>query len=72
MKDDFFFQFSVPLVLIVHNIVTFQVTSNGPRQANLVLIANVRSESRGTFRQKARSLAGHAQLKFVMTECSET
>ena len=61
MKDDFFFffffQFSVPLVLIVHNIVTFQVTSNGPCQANLVLIAYASSESRGTFRQKARSLA---------------
>ena len=30
---------------------------NGPRQANLVLIAYASSESRGTFRQKARSLA---------------
>ena len=29
----------------------------GPRQANLVLIAYASSESRGTFRQKARSLA---------------
>ena len=28
----------------------------GPRQANLVLIAYASSESRGTFRQKARSL----------------
>ena len=28
-----------------------------PRQANLVLIAYASSESRGTFRQKARSLA---------------
>ena len=31
--------------------------SYGPRQANLVLIAYASSESRGTFRQKARSLA---------------
>ena len=31
--------------------------SVGPRQANLVLIAYASSESRGTFRQKARSLA---------------
>ena len=30
---------------------------NGPRQANLVLIAYASSESSGTFRQKARSLA---------------
>ena len=30
---------------------------NGPCQANLVLIAYASSESRGTFRQKARSLA---------------
>ena len=30
---------------------------SGPRQANLVLIAYASSESRGTFRQKARSLA---------------
>ena len=29
----------------------------GPRQANLILIAYASSESRGTFRQKARSLA---------------
>ena len=29
----------------------------GPRQANLVLIAYASSESRGNFRQKARSLA---------------
>ena len=29
----------------------------GPHQANLVLIAYASSESRGTFRQKARSLA---------------
>ena len=29
----------------------------GPRQANLVLIAYASSESRGSFRQKARSLA---------------
>ena len=29
----------------------------GPRQANLVLIAYASSEPRGTFRQKARSLA---------------
>ena len=39
------------------------------------LLAHTSSESRGTFRQKARSLAplaGHAQLKFVMTECSKT
>ena len=32
-------------------------TSYGPRQANLVLITYASSESRGTFRQKARSLA---------------
>ena len=31
--------------------------SHGPRQANLVLIAYASSESRGTFRQKTRSLA---------------
>ena len=30
---------------------------NGPRQTNLVLIACTSSESRGTFKQKARSLA---------------
>ena len=40
------------------------------------LLAHTSSESRGTFRQKARFLAclngWHAQLKFVMTECSET
>ena len=40
------------------------------------LLAHASSESRGAFRQKARSLApqmaGHAQLKFVMTECSKT
>ena len=40
------------------------------------LLAHISSESRGTFRQKARSLAPlngwHAQLKFVMTECSKT
>ena len=38
------------------------------------LLAHTNSESRGTFRQKATSLApaGHAQLKFVMTECSKT
>ena len=30
---------------------------HGPRQANLVLIAYTSNESRGTFRQKARSLA---------------
>ena len=38
------------------------------------LLAHTSSESRGTFREKARSLAlaGHAQLKFVMTECSKT
>ena len=35
------------------------------------LLAHTSSESRGTFRQKAR-IAGHAQLKFVMTECSKT
>ena len=29
----------------------------GPRQANLVLLAHTSSESRGTFRQKARSPA---------------
>ena len=40
------------------------------------LLAHTSSESRGTFRQKARSLAlwmaGHVQLKFVMSECSKT
>ena len=38
------------------------------------LLAHTSNESTGTFRQKARSLwmAGHAQLKFVMTECSKT
>ena len=40
------------------------------------LLAHTSSESRGTFRQKARSLAlwmaRHAQLKFVMTECLKT
>ena len=40
------------------------------------LLAHTSSESRGTFRQKARSLAlwmaGHAQLKFIMTECLKT
>ena len=40
------------------------------------LLAHTSSKSRGTFRQKARSLAppmaGHAQLKFVMEECSKT
>ena len=39
------------------------------------LLAHTSSESRGTFRQKARSLAplnAHAQLKFVMTECSKS
>ena len=40
------------------------------------LLAHTSSESRGTFRQRARSLAlwmaGNAQLKFVMTECSKT
>ena len=34
-----------------------EFTSNGPRQSNLVLIAYASSESRGLFRQKARSLA---------------
>ena len=39
------------------------------------LLAYTSSESRGTFRQRARDpwplwMAGHAQLKFVMTECS--
>ena len=33
------------------------VVITGPRQANLVLIAYASNESRGTFRQKARSLA---------------
>ena len=51
-------------------------TLNGPRQANLVLIAYASSESRGTFRQKARSLAPlngwSCAVKFVMTECSKT
>ena len=40
------------------------------------LLAHTSSESRGTFRQKTDSwplwMAGHAQLKFVMTECSKT
>ena len=40
------------------------------------LLAHTSSESRGTLRQKASSLAlwmtGHAQLKFVMTECSKS
>ena len=40
------------------------------------LLAHTSNESRGTFRQKARPwprwMAGHAQLKFVMTECSKT
>ena len=34
------------------------------------LLAHTSTESRGTFRQK--TMAGHAQLKFVMTECSKT
>ena len=34
-----------------------RVLEDGPRQANLVLITYASSESRGTFRQKARSLA---------------
>ena len=38
-------------------IVPAKLLSNGPRQANLVLIAYASSESRGTFRQKVRSLA---------------
>ena len=33
------------------------ILTNGPRQANLVLIAYASSESIGTFRQKTRSLA---------------
>ena len=37
------------------------------------LLAHTSSESRGTFRQKARSLAPlNGKLKFVMTECSKT
>ena len=36
---------------------TDNVSKTGPRQANLVLIAYASSESRRTFRQKARSLA---------------
>ena len=40
------------------------------------LLAHTSSESRGTFRQKADPwslwMAGHAQLKLVMTECSKT
>ena len=35
------------------------------------LLAHTSSESRGAFRQKA-GMAGHAQLKFAMTECSKT
>ena len=69
---------------------------NGPRQANLVLIAYASSEGSGepahprslartsaalSYKQWAKrnlqtdpwplSMAGHAQLKFVMTECSK-
>ena len=42
--------------------------------ARTFALTHTSSESRGTFRQKARSLwlAGNAQLKFVMTECSKT
>ena len=40
------------------------------------LLPHTNSESRGTFRQKPDpwhlGMAGHAQLKFVMTECSKT
>ena len=36
---------------------TNNVLISGPRQANLVLIAYASSETRGTFKQKARSLA---------------
>ena len=40
------------------------------------LLAHTSIESKGTFRQKARSLAplnaGHAQLQFVIAECSKT
>ena len=47
--------------------------SYGPRQANLVLIAYASSESRGTFRQKARSLVPlNGWACAVMTECSKT
>ena len=72
-----------------------QLTSSGPRQANLVLIAYASSEGSGEqSRQNLRCsliqavsqeepsdrkpdpwplwMAGHAQLKFVMTECSKT
>ena len=41
-----------------------------------LLLAHASSESRGTFRQKARSLASlngwACAVKFVMTECSKT
>ena len=61
---------------------------NGPRQANLILIAYASSEGSGepaliqAVSQEEPSdgkpdpwplwMAGHAQLKFVMTECSKT
>ena len=45
--------------IFVQNLSKLNVSrkTNGPRQANLVLIAYASSESRGTFRQKTRSLA---------------
>ena len=60
--------------------------SYGPRQANLVLIAYASSEGSGEPAHPRSqeepsdrkpdpwplSMAGHAQLKFVMTECSKT
>ena len=66
------------------------IVINGPRQANLVLIAYASAQSRQNLRcsliqavcQEEPSdrkpdpwslwMAGHAQLKFVMTECSKT
>ena len=43
----------------------------GPRQANLVLIAYASSESRGTFRQKARSLAPLNGLACAVKVCND-
>ena len=61
-------------------------TLYGPRQANLVLIAYASSEGSGSLIQAVSQeepsdrkpdpwppwMAGHAQLKFVMTQCSKT
>ena len=43
----------------------------GPRQANLVLIAYASSESRGAFRQKARSLAPLNGWACAVTICHD-